>query len=136
MSGTSQRLNRLCKQTIAALALPAVIATFGTPSAFANVSGAIFTTTSDSSIVNKNIYDLCSDVYLNGGPQNEHCDDLSAGLPQGDYYFQVTTPGGQVLLSTDAITNRKVTVSPAGLISATDGTHLTGIGQCPGAITV
>src|SRR6266702_2287468 len=135
MSETSQRLNRLCKQTIAALALPAVIATFGTASAFANVSGAIFTTTSDGSIVNKNIYDLCSDVYLNGGPQNGHCDDPSAGLPNGDYYFQVTDPNGDHLLSTDDISNREVTVS-GGLIVSTSGSHLTGAGQCAGAITV
>src|SRR5438128_2724809 len=135
MSATSQKLNRLCKRIVTALALPAVIATFGTVSAFANVSGAIFTTTSDGSIVNKNIYELCSDVYLNGGPQNGHCDDPSAGLPDGHYYFQVTTPSGQNLLSTDAITNRKVTVS-GGLIVSTSGTHLTGTGQCPLAITV
>jgi hypothetical protein len=66
-------------------------------------SGAIFTTTSDGTVVNGNIYDKCCDAYLNGGPQNKN----DAGLPVGDYYFQVTIPGWHPddgatgLLSTD-----------------------------------
>src|SRR5262245_5118857 len=135
MSGSSQKLHRVYKHLVTALALPAVIATLATTSALAdNVSGAIFTTTANGSIVNKNIYEHCEDVYLNGGPQNGHCDDPSAGLPDGDYYFQVTDPGGAHLLSTDDIGQRKVTVS-GGKITSTTG-HLTGTGQCPGAITV
>jgi hypothetical protein len=60
-------------------------------------TGAIFTTKSDGTTVDQNIYNLRTDVYLNGGPQNQK----SAGLPDGTYYFQVTDPSGAVLLSTD-----------------------------------
>jgi hypothetical protein len=76
-------------------------------------SGAIFTTTSDGTVVNGNIYDNCCDAYLNGGPQNQH----DAGLPVGDYYFQVTEPGWHPdqgvagLLSTDPAACRIVHVS-------------------------
>lgn len=54
--------------------------------------GAIFTTDIDGS-VNINQYDAKCDVYLNGGPRREG----SAGLPDGYYYIQVTTPNGVVL---------------------------------------
>jgi hypothetical protein len=39
---------------------------------FASVNGAIFTTTASGTAVNANIYDSKSDVFLNGGPQNDH----------------------------------------------------------------
>ena len=48
---------------VALAALPA-LATSGT----SQVTGAIFTTTSDGSTVNGNIYDSKEAVYLNGGP--------------------------------------------------------------------
>ena len=62
-----------------------------------NISGAIFTTISDGTTVNGNHYASKLDVYLNGGPQN--C--ISPGLPSGDYYFMVTNPNGNLLLSLD-----------------------------------
>lgn len=75
---------------------------------------------------NGNIYDNKGDVYLNGGPQN--CGP--AGLDDGDYYFQVTNPGGSLLLSSDAVSERRVTVL-GGVITAYDGTtHGTGVGPC------
>ena len=82
----------------------------------APVTGAIFTTLIDGTAVNHNIYDLKEDVYLNGGPQpNAPCH--AAGIPDGDYYFQVTDPSGKVLLSkmedgttNEPIGNRKVKV--------------------------
>jgi hypothetical protein len=58
----------------------------------APMPGAIFTTDIDGS-VNINQYDAKCDVYLNGGPRREG----SAGLPDGYYYIQVTTPNGVVL---------------------------------------
>ena len=92
------------------------------------VAGAIFTTDVNSNFVNANVYDFDEDVYLNGGPRpNAPC--TAAGLPNGDYYFQVTDPSGATLLSTDDITNRRVTVS-GGLIVAHSGTHGMGIGKC------
>ena len=70
-------------------------------------TGAIFTTLSDGTSVNANIYDLKADVYLNGGPQNQN----SAGLPDGFYFFQVTNPSGSVLLSTDDAVCRQLQVA-------------------------
>jgi hypothetical protein len=97
-------------------------------------SGAIFTTDANSSFVNGNVYEQRGEVYLNGGPRaNAPC--TAAGLPDGDYYFQVTDPSGQEVLSTDDVENRRVTVS-GGVIVATAGSHGTGVGKCPGSITV
>ena len=89
--------------------------------AAAPISGAIFTTTVSGTTVNGNIYEAKADVYLNGGPQNTHAN----GLPDGDYYFQVTDPSGAVLLSTDAISCRQLTVA-GGRVSG-------GSGSCPHA---
>jgi hypothetical protein len=112
--------------------------------AMAQVSGAIFTTNCidvssstgqcQSTFVNGNVYDFIEDVFLNGGPRpNAHCD--AAGLPNGDYYFQVTDPSGSELLSTDPIGNRHVTVL-GGVIVAHSGKHFTGFGKCTGSIAV
>jgi hypothetical protein len=85
------------------------------------VSGAIFTTAVDGSIVNANVqYATKCDVYLNGGP-GPHAPAKAAGLPSGDYYFQVTDPSGQTLLSTDAVANRKFHVNSSGVIDAYTG---------------
>lgn len=105
--------------------------------AHAQLSGAIFTTDSTGSTVNGNIYSNKDDVYLNGGPQpNAPC--TASGLPDGDYYFQVTDPSGAVLLSTDDILSRQVTVF-GGLITGASN-HSTGTGKCasqvPGNISV
>ena len=92
------------------------------------VTGAIFTTTQYGEFVNANLYDSQEEVYLNGGPRpNAPC--TAAGLPDGDYYFQVTDPSGSVLLSIGKVADRKVTVSK-GIITATTGTRATGIGGC------
>ena len=110
----------------------------------APVTGAIFTTDQNSTFVNGNVYDTATDVYLNGGPRpNAPC--TAAGLPNGDYYFQVTDPSGKVLLSYEFvdganhpivdISQRKVNVT-GGLIKSYSGTRYTGIGKCSGAITV
>ena len=97
--------------------------------------GAVFTTDQNGALVNGNIYAAKTDVYLNGGPPAQApCN--AAGLPNGDYYFQVTDPSGQTLLSTDAIGERKVRIA-GGLIAAYLGTtHVLGSGKCPGAISV
>ena len=75
--------------------------------AAANINGAIYTTLPNGQTVNGNIYHLKTDVYLDGGPQNMH----GQGLPDGDYYFQVTDPSGAVLLSQDDISCRVLQVS-------------------------
>ncbi|MDP9264436.1 MAG: hypothetical protein M3O85_08975 [Acidobacteriota bacterium] len=76
--------------------------------------GAIFTTTQGGTTVNGNVYENKEDVYLNGGPQNLHAN----GLPDGDYYFQVTDPSGATLLSTDPAVCRQVTVVGGKLAGA------------------
>ncbi len=107
----------------------------------AGVSGAIFTTTVDGTVVNANQYSSKCAVYLDGGP-GPHAPAKAAGLPDGDYYFQVTDPSGAVLLSTDPVSNRRFHVS-GGIITAFTGTggspHPTGIDQdhaSLGAITL
>ena len=62
----------------------------------APVSGAIFTTESSCTGTNVNIFTDKGDVYLDGGPAHPG----AAGLPDGDYYVQVTEPNGTLLGST------------------------------------
>src|SRR5262250_622345 len=97
----------------------------------APVTGAIFTTLIDGSAVDFNVYEAKEDVYLNGGPRSPKAPCTAAGLPDGDYYFQVTDPSGNVLLSTDDVTERKVHVS-GGVITqylGLNSTHLLGGGR-------
>ena len=105
----------------------------GVPAAWAasHLTGAIFTTVADGSAVNANIYESKCAVYLDGGP-GPHAPAKAAGLPDGNYYFQVTDPSGQQLLSTDPVSNRSFTVMN-GVIVAYTGTggpvHPIGIDQ-------
>lgn len=55
--------------------------------------GAIFTTDAGCGGVNINHYDSKADVYLNGGPNGG-----GPGLPEGDYYVQITIPSGGAVL--------------------------------------
>ncbi|MCJ7491552.1 MAG: hypothetical protein MUP15_05315, partial [Dehalococcoidia bacterium] len=74
----------------------------------APLSGAVFTTTADGEIVNENVhYDSKIDVYLDGGP-GPRAPITAAGLPDGNYYFQVTDPSGKVLLSEDPAKCREI----------------------------
>jgi hypothetical protein len=98
------------------------------------VTGAVFTTNADGTFVNGNVYDDAHQPYVNGGPRANATSCAAPGLANGDYYFQVTDPSGSVLLSSDSIDNRRVTVS-GGLISAYGGTHAVGVGRC-GDVTV
>lgn len=79
--------------------------------------GAIFTTMNGGDTVNGNIYEAKEDVYLNGGPQNLNAN----GLPDGDYYFQVTDPSGATLLSTDPAVCRQAAVSGGKMAGAAQG---------------
>jgi cysteine-rich repeat protein len=80
-----------------------------------HVRGAIFTTTATGDRVNANIYAAKTDVYLDGGP-GPGAPSNAAALPAGDYYFQVTSPNGKDLLSTDDIACRRVHVDADGVI--------------------
>jgi hypothetical protein len=98
--------------------------------------GAIFTTNADGTRVNQNIFpDKCS-VYLDGGP-GPNAPQGAAGLTAGDYFFQVTDPSGQTLLSTDPVVSRQFRVS-GGIITGVSGlgNHLTGLDQDHGARTI
>src|SRR3982750_4645650 len=79
-----------------------------------SLSGAIWTTNFDASVVNGNIYDSAGSdiqankmtVYLNGGPRKIG----AAGLnPNSDYYVRVTDPSGKnVLGSSYVVKNNQV----------------------------
>lgn len=99
------------------------------------VTGAIFTTNASGTIVNGNIYDNKTDVFLNGGPDPKKGLCTAAGLDNGDYYFQVTDPSGSVLLSTDAISERRFTVLNGVITTYLGSTHTTGTGKC-GSLSV
>jgi hypothetical protein len=109
----------------------------------APVPGAIFTTDAGGTIVNANTqYTSKCDVYLDGGP-GPHAKAGAAGLPAGEYFFQVTDASGQTLLSTDPANSRRFLVSGAGVITGYTGfggpSHPTGIDQDHpelGAITI
>jgi len=91
--------------------------------ALAAPSCAIFTTDITGTQVNVNIYDAKTDVYLNGGPQNQNGAGLS---PDGVYYFQVTEPSGAndgVLLSTDPAVCRQLRVTGGVVVGAEPATY-------------
>jgi hypothetical protein len=81
----------------------------GAATILANYDGAIWTSLSDGTEVNFNIYSSKEDVYLNGGPGKGSGSNAN-GLPDGTYVFMVTDPSGATLLSTDAAGCRQVTV--------------------------
>jgi hypothetical protein len=83
----------------------------------APLSGAIFTTTPNGGIVNENVrYERKIEVYLDGGP-GPNAPQTAAGLPDGDYHFQVTDPSGKVLLSEDPARCRKIRVQDGVIVS-------------------
>lgn len=108
---------------VVSAAVPAAVLVLSAGSARAQSNqfhGAIFTTRADGTAVNQNLFSDRDDVYLNGGPQN----DNAAGLPDGRYYFQVTTPNGETLLSSDPAAQRQVLVA---------GGRIAGAAPVPGA---
>lgn len=99
------------------------------------VSGAIYTSTVDGSTVNANLYDAKEDVYLNGGPPlNAPC--TAGGIDDDEYYFQVTSPDGKTLLSSDSVFERKFRVIGGVIAQYLGATHDIGSGNCPGAISI
>jgi len=79
--------------------------------------GAIFTTLPDGSRVNYNIYASKPDVYLDGGP-GDQAPVTAAGLPDGRYVFQVTSPSGKTLLSVDPARCRQFDVVGGVIVNA------------------
>ncbi len=131
----------ICR-TLGLFTLLSVAWPFSVVHAGAPLPGAVFTTVVDGTIVNANTqYVSKCAVYLDGGP-GANAPAKAAGLTSGDYYFQVTDPSGQTLLSTDAVSNRRFHVS-SGVITAYTGTgglpHPIGVDQVHpelGAITI
>jgi len=85
------------------------------------LSGAIFTTDYIGNIVNGNTKYLSkcdvTGVWLDGGP-GPNAPPTAAGLPDGNYYFQVTDPSGKKLLSNDPVQDRCVVVKNGIIDSA------------------
>jgi len=119
-----------------AIMVSVLLLSFASASAAPPLPGAIFTTLEDGSRVNANIFQAKCDVYLDGGPGPNAPAD-AAGLPDGDYYFQVTDPSGKILLSTDPVENRQFAVA-GGIITGLSGmgNHVTGADIDNGATTI
>jgi hypothetical protein len=111
-----------------------VSAALQAPAQAKGVPGAIFTTDLFGNVVNGNQYTSKCAVYLDGGP-GPNAPANAAGLPDGDYYFQVTDPSGEQLLSTDPVSNRMFTVT-GGVITGHSGSHPTGMDQDHSAVTI
>ena len=86
--------NKLVIIVLAAVVLSLVVLSGSclTPVSANPSPGAIWTTDKDGNIVNQNLFEKKEDVYLNGGPKGG-----GGGLPDGNYYVQVTEPNGTVL---------------------------------------
>jgi hypothetical protein len=123
------------KKFLALLFVTVMLMTISATARAAQVKGAIFTTLFDGSAVNHNIYGAKQDVYLNGGPHSPNAPCTSAGLPDGEYYFQVTDPSGRLVLSTDDLAERRVYVFGGIIAQYLGTTHATGVGKC-GGVTV
>lgn len=79
----------------------------------APLPGAIWTSLSGCASVNANLYELKTDVYLDGGPAREGAAGL---LPNTSYYVQVTTPSGALLGTSGS--NRPVSTDAVGQFAA------------------
>jgi len=104
------------KRLIVVLAVVAGLILSSTAALARAPSGAVFTTLDDGTRVNANIFEDESEVYLDGGPGPNAPAD-AAGLPEGDYVFQVTDPSGKILLSWDEPKCRVFHVDESGLIT-------------------
>ena len=127
------------KRPIVILAVVAGLILSSTTALAQAPSGAVFTTLEDGTQVNANIFEYEWDVYLDGGPGPNAPAD-AAGLPAGEYVFQVTDPSGKTLLSLDPPECRVFYVDESGLISGVGGPdgcgHYTGYDVDHGAATV
>jgi hypothetical protein len=139
--GTRDQGGKAMQKFALALVACALALTVLASPANAQLSGAIFTTLSNGSEVNFNIYANKNDVYLDGGP-GPGAPQGAAGLPDGVYVFQVTDPPGKTLLSTDIAACRRFQVN-GGIITALVTTspacgapHKTGIDIDHNAMTV
>lgn len=76
--------------------------------------GAVWTTDKNRNMVNGNLFNSKSDVYINGGPKQK-----VIGLPAGEYNVKVTDPSGKVLLGAGKFTASASNQGPYQLSSIT-----------------
>src|SRR5712692_11965495 len=126
------------KKYVGGLGLAVLVLLGSSAPAYAQLSGAIFTTNSNGSEVNGNIYPSKDAVYLDGGPP-PGAPQTAAGLPDGTYVFQVTDPSGKKLLSLDIANCRQFTVANGiitGVVNVGGCQHVTGVDIDHNAVTV
>jgi hypothetical protein len=111
--GKTEKGNSKLARTTMGLAILGAIFMAPTSAQAQQVSGAIFTTDANCGQVDKNIYALQSEVYLNGGPTHTG----AAGLPDGQYYIKVTDPSGATLLGNSVPLNNTATVANGNFTS-------------------
>src|SRR6266446_10080046 len=80
-------------------------------------NGNVFVTDKTGAAKDNITYDSAGDAYLNGGPEGKN----GSGLAPGTYYFQVTDPNGNMLLSTDNAECRQLTVTKNGRFAGAAG---------------
>ncbi len=106
---------------LALLSIATILPALSSVLAIDQISGAIWTTDSKGQRVNGNLFTNPRNVFLTGGPFKIG----ALGLPDAIYYFQVTDPAGEVVLSADVLQNRMFKVE-GGCISevfGVDGGH-------------
>ena len=126
------------RKVLASLSVVLAVLFLASVPAHAQLSGAIFTTNSNGSEVNGNIYPSKDAVYLDGGPP-PGAPQTAAGLPDGTYVFQVTDPSGKKLLSLDIANCRQFTVANGiitGVVNVGGCQHVTGVDIDHNAVTV
>ncbi len=131
-------MNKVNWKLACGVVLAGLVLLGASPPAHAQLPGAIFTTLSDGSAVNFNIYPSKDAVYLDGGPP-PGAPQTAAGLPDGTYVFQVTDPSGKTLLSLDIANCRQFTVAGGiitGVVNVGLCTHKTGTDIDHNAVTV
>ena len=97
--------------------------------------GAIGTVGAGNPALPQQVFGRRSDVYLAGGPAGTPC-RFPDYIADGKYYFQVTDSSGTLLLSTDPVTERTVTVK-GGVIGSYNGTtHATDGKTACGSLSV
>jgi uncharacterized protein (DUF2141 family) len=94
------------------------------PAAATPIFGSIATVASGNPAPPQQIFGSKGDVFLAGGPVTTPC-QFPEYLPDGTYYFQVTDASGNQLLSTDPVSERKVTVTKGVIASYNGTTHAT-----------
>jgi len=99
---------------------------------YAAVVGSVSVALHDGQPAAAVIFEDRCDAYLVAGQQ-----EGAPWLPDGDYFFQVTSVSGEALLSSDEVRFRQVRVAGGGIEGVSgQGRHAVGIDSASGAATV